>query len=86
MNYNPIKKVIQITPDEAERAVMNLRHAMQYIRKAANLPLDTYKRESGPLSDADFAQKGILDACEALGMDCFDGARWGEQIDLRDRP
>jgi hypothetical protein len=47
----------------------------------AGLPLDKY-RQDGPLSNADHAQRGIIDAAKKLGIDL--GADWGSDLDLRD--
>ena len=62
-------------------AALNLRYALSKIRELAGLPLDRYPRE-GALTDADHAQKGVLDAAAAMGIDF--GASWGNELDLRD--
>jgi hypothetical protein len=66
---------------DIEAAALNLIYSLKHIRQLAELPLTKYKRE-GPLTHADHAQKGILDAAKALGIDL--GASWGEHLDLTD--
>lgn len=81
MNYNPVTGNIQVTPKEAERAAMLLRHALKNLRKSAGRPLDKHKRP-GMMDDADHCGKNILDAAKALGIDM--GAEWPEELDLRE--
>jgi hypothetical protein len=81
MNYNPLKRVIQIAPADAERAAHILLWAMKHIRLASGRPLDRHSRDCA-MDSADFAQAGIMDAAKALGLDL--GADCAEQIDLRD--
>lgn len=81
MNYDPIKGVIQITPEEAKSGAMHLLYAIKQIKKTAKLPLTPYKNDKA-LEPADFAMKGVLDAAEKMGIDL--GARWGNEIDSTD--
>jgi hypothetical protein len=78
MNYNPLKGVIQISPEEAKRGAEYLLYAIRKIKVAGGLPLTPYKHDD-PLSDYDFAMHGILDGAKALGMDL--GGSWGNEID-----
>lgn len=55
--------------------------AIKQIRLSAGLPLEPYPRQT-ELSPADHAQKSIIDAATAVGIDL--GARWGNELDLRD--
>jgi hypothetical protein len=80
MKYDPLKNRIVITPEEAQMAAGYLMYALRNIREAAGLPLDKHER-SGCLEPADHAQRGILEAAKALGMDL--GAEWGNELDLR---
>lgn len=80
MTYDPIKKVIQIKPADAELAIHSIRYALRHIRSMAGLPMDKYKSD-GALTHADHAQRGIIQACERLGIDL--GAEWGNELDLR---
>jgi hypothetical protein len=81
MKYIAKSKSFTITEKELQLATYSLLWAIKNIRELANLPLDKYERK-GPLESADFAQKGILDAASAIGIDL--GAEWGEQLDVRD--
>jgi hypothetical protein len=78
MNFNPVKGVLQIDPDEAKRAAAYLLYAIKKIKVGAKLPLTPYKQEN-ELSQADHAMHGILEGASALGLDL--GARWGNEID-----
>lgn len=78
MNYDPLKKVIQLTPAEAEGAALYLLCAIRNVKKAAGLPLAPYKHDKA-LEYADHAMKNILDGAERLGIDL--GARWGNELD-----
>jgi hypothetical protein len=80
MNYDPLKKVIQISPEEASRAAAYLLWSMKHIRLTAGLPLDRHERP-GCMESPDFAQAGILSAAQCLGLDL--GATKPEHIDLR---
>lgn len=80
MKYDPFKNTITITPEEAQRAAHLMIYALRNIREMAGLPLDKHERP-GMLEPVDHAQRGILDAAKALGMDL--GAEWGNELDLR---
>lgn len=81
MKYIASSKSFTITEKELQHASYCLLWAIKHIRIIAKLPLDKYKKEHVGLTDADFAQKGILDAANAMGIDL--GAEWGEQLDVR---
>jgi len=81
MKYDPINGQFKITPDSAKLAAYSLLYAMRNIRELAGLPLEPYNNE-GPLTPAEHAQKGIIDAAKHLGFDI--GPEWGNQYDLRD--
>ena len=78
MNFDPLKGVVQITPEEAKSGALYLLHAIKQIKKGAGLPLTPYKNDTA-LKPADFAMKSILDGAERMGIDL--GARWGNEID-----
>lgn len=80
MTYNPKTNTLRVRPEDMQRAYDSLMWSLKNIRLAAGLPLDRYDRP-GPLEAVDFAQKGILEAAEALGIE-IDG-RWGNELDLR---
>lgn len=79
MNYHAPTKQFTVAVKDLEHAAGSLRYAMRHIRLMAGLPMTPHKRD-GALTSADHAQKGILDAAKALGLDM--GAEWGEMIDL----
>jgi hypothetical protein len=79
MTFDPIKGVIQITPDEAKRGAAYLLYAIRKVKQSAGLPLTPYKQD-GALTDADHAMHGILEAGEAMGLSLAP-VRWGNEID-----
>ena len=71
-----------VVPQEGLKACADhMRYAIGQIRLAAGLPLAPYARDSA-LTPADHAQKAIIDAATAVGIDL--GARWGNELDVRD--
>ena len=78
--HAPTKKFVVAT-DDIEYVSLALLCAMKHIREASNLPLGPYKRD-GALTPADHAQKMIIDAADRIGID--PGARWGNDLDLRE--
>lgn len=78
--HAPTGKIV-IRLDDIEYAALALLCAMRHIREASGLPLEPYKRE-GSLTEADQAQKNIIDAADRLGIDL--GAQWGNELDLRE--
>lgn len=66
--------------EDFKRAAYSLRYVMRTIREIAGLPMDRYSR-IGPLTAADHAQQGVIDAAKAMGIDM--GADWCNEIDLR---
>lgn len=81
MKYDPKSNTFHISATDMQLAFHSLLYSMRNIRKMAGLPLDKYKHD-GPLTDACYAQKGILDAANHLGIEM--GGEWGEEIDLRE--
>jgi hypothetical protein len=81
MKYHAPTNKLVVDLDALRYVSLELLNSMKYIRHLAGLPLEPYKRDS-ILTDADYAQKNIIDAAERLGIDL--GARWGNEIDLRD--
>ena len=81
MMYHAQSKSFTHDLRDLDEATLNLLYSLKHIRKLANLPLTKYKR-SGQLTDADHAQKGIIDAAKAIGIDL--GVNWGENLDLTD--
>lgn len=80
--YDPIRKVFLVPADDLEAVIANLRMAMREIRRLANLPLDKYERQA-LLTPPDHAQRSLIEVANYLGID-MDGARWGNEIDLRE--
>ena len=83
MKYHFPTRQFTVDQDGFELAGYSLIYAIRHIRDIAGLPHTKYARE-GMLSDADHAQKSILDAAKALGIDL--GAEWGNQLDVSDSP
>lgn len=81
MKYNIKNRKLEISPDDMDRIGNHLLYAMKQIRKIAKLPMDKYEKDSG-LTEADHAQKSIINAAEIIGIDL--GGTWGHQIDLRE--
>lgn len=78
MNYNPIKGIIQITPEEAKSGALYLLDAIKQIKKSAGIPLAPHDRNV-QLTPADFAMKSVIDGAALMGIDL--GGRWGNEID-----
>lgn len=78
MTFDPMKGLIQVHPEDAKTACLNLLCAIRNIKRAAGLPLTPYKSD-GSLTNADHAMHNILTGAEHLGIDL--GARWGNEID-----
>ena len=83
MKYHVPTGQFTVEKDSLEMAGYNLIYAIRHIRDMAGLPHTKYQKK-GPLSDADHAQKGILDAAKALGVDL--GAEWGHELDVSEAP
>lgn len=81
MKYHAPTNQFTVEAGDLQSAAYSLTYAMRHIRHTAGLPLDRY-RQDGPLSNADHAQRGIIDAAKKLGIDL--GADWGSDLDLRD--
>lgn len=81
MKYHAQSKRLVIEVKTLEGAAMYLRYSLQNIRKTAKLPLTPYKQDR-LLTEADYAQKALLDVAELFDIDM--GARWGHELDLSD--
>lgn len=81
MKFHAPTGAFTVDQDDLQSATHGLLFAMRKIRKLAGLPLDKHER-TGPLSAADHAQKAIIDAAAALGIDL--GAQRGNELDLRE--
>jgi hypothetical protein len=79
MKYHAPTKQFVVSKDNFDYAALSLVYSIQNIRKLANLPMAKYARE-GLLTPADHAQKGLLDAAKAMGIDL--GADWGNDLDV----
>ena len=82
MNYHHPTKQFTVEPHKLEHAAYSFIYALRHVREASGLPLTPYEREGG-LTNADHAQKGILDGAKAMGIDL--GAEWGNELDLSKR-
>ena len=80
LTYNPKSKTVGVDIKNLDMVYHSLLYAIRSIRELAGLPLDKYEQK-GPLTAADHAQKGILDAAKLMGIDM--GAEWGERLDVR---
>ena len=78
MNYNPTKKVFQLSAEDADTAARWMLYAIRKVKQSAKLPLTPHKTDEA-MSDADHAMYGILRASESLGLDL--GAQWGRDLD-----
>lgn len=81
IQFHAPTKRLTIDVDTLEYVALSMRCSMRHIRKASGLPLEPYPRD-GALTEADHAQKLLIDAAERIGIDL--GARWGNELDLRD--
>jgi len=81
MKYHAPSNSFTVSVADIEYAALALRCAMRHIREASDLPLEPYKRD-GALTPADHAQKMVIEAADRLGIDL--GARWGNELDLRE--
>lgn len=81
MQYHALTKQFTVAAKDLEYATSLLRETIKYIRIIDGLPLTKYKRETA-LTNADLAQKMIIDAAKAIGIDM--GAEWGNQLDISD--
>ncbi len=83
MIYHAPTGRLVIDIDKAKYLAESLRYALAAIRRAAGQPLARYQREPGTaLTQADHAQKHIIDGAYAVGIDL--GGRWGNELDLSD--
>ncbi len=82
MKFHAPTGALVVDQEGLQRAADGLLFAMKKIRILGELPLDKHER-GALITNADHAQKAIIDAAAALGIDL--GARWGNELDLRDR-
>lgn len=68
MKYHAPTKGLTFEIRQLERASGSMLWAIASIRQAAGLPLGP-RETPGPMKAPDFAEQGILDAAEALGID-----------------
>ena len=80
ITYNAQTKNLEIPAATLERVSYELIYTLRSIREMAGLPMDKYERP-GPLEPADHAQRAVLEIAMALGITL--GAKWGNEIDLR---
>jgi hypothetical protein len=80
MKYHAQTKGFIIDQDALEFVSLSVPYAIKHIRLLAGLPLDSYKSD-GPLTDADYAMRAILEMADRLGIEM--GARWGHELDVR---
>lgn len=83
MRYHAPTKQFTIGLDAIGMVSYLLLDTMKHVRQAEGLPLEPYKRD-GVLTNADYAQKNIIEAADKIGIDL--GGRWGNEIDLREKP
>lgn len=81
MKYHVPTDQFTVEQKDFKFAAMCMREALKGIRKLAGLTLDKYTR-TGVLTEADHAQRAIIESAEVLGIDF--GVRWGNELDLRD--
>lgn len=81
MQYHAPTGQFTLGEPDLKRASMYLRDAIKQIRITAGLPLTAHKH-AGPMGSPQFAEKSLLDAAQALGMDL--GARREGQLDVSD--
>ena len=79
IQYHAPTKQLVVASENFKIASISFIYAIRSIRDLANLPHGKYQRQ-GMMQPADHAQKGILDAAKALGIDL--GAEWGEDLDV----
>lgn len=79
MKYHAPTRQMTVEFGQLDRAALNAIFAIRNIRKMAGLPLTKYE-SPGLLEPADHAQKAIIEAMNALGVDL--GAVWGHELDV----
>lgn len=79
MRFHAPTQRFTVSHQDLTAAVHSMQYAIRNIRELAGLPMTRYSRE-GPLTPADHAQKGIIDAAKSLGIDM--GAEWGNELDV----
>ncbi|HAC30663.1 MAG TPA: hypothetical protein DCF82_23095 [Marinobacter hydrocarbonoclasticus] len=79
MKFHAPTKQFTVSQSDLAMAAHSFEYVIRHIRELANLPMSKYSRD-GALTSADHAQKGILDAAKALGIDM--GAEWGNELDV----
>ena len=81
MRYHAQTGQFIINVKAIEMIALQIPYIIKQIRLSAGLPLDKYKKD-GPLTPADHAMHAVLELADRIGIDM--GARWGEELDVRD--
>lgn len=79
MKFHAPTNQFTVEASDLKMAARSFEYSIRHIRALAGLPMGKYQRD-GLLTPADHAQKGILDAAKALGIDM--GAEWGNDLDV----
>ncbi|MGX1201138.1 hypothetical protein [Marinobacter sp. MBR-105] len=82
MLYHAPTRRFTVAQNDIERTTICLLLALKHIREISGLPLTAYSRDGVALDDSDHAQKNVIDAAKAIGIDL--GAEWGNELDLSD--
>jgi hypothetical protein len=82
MKYHAATKGFIIDQPTLEFVALSIPYIIKNIRLGAGLPLDKYSRPNSPLEPADYAMRGLLEIADRIGIDL--GARWGEELDVRE--
>lgn len=83
MDYHAPTKKFVLNIRDIESATYSFIYALRNIRQSNGLPLTKYERDV-VLTEADHAQKGIIDGAKYIGIDL--GANWGNELDLTEFP
>lgn len=79
MKFHAPTEQFTVSQRDLAMAASSFQYAIRHIRKLAGLPMGKYSRE-GLMTSSDHAQKGILDAAAAIGIEM--GAEWGNELDV----
>ena len=82
MRYHAQTGKFLIDQKALELVALSVPYIIKQIRLSAGLPLDKYKLDGGPLTPADHAMHAVLELADRIGIEM--GARWGEELDVRD--
>ena len=81
MRYHAQTGQFLIDHKSLELVALSVPYIIKQIKLSAGLPLDKYKHD-GPLTPADHAMHAVLELADRIGIEM--GARWGEEMDVRD--